>query len=96
MNLTPKLRFRLVPRSQRKPLLTCRFPEAGSHHIRLEINSPDLDFDNEYRIAVNVLERIGVLLKSMEILATNGSKEKTDFPQNCVNASHVPKPSLKT
>ena len=74
-------------------MLTCRFPEAGSHHIRLEINSPDLDFDNEYRIAVNVLDRIGVLLIDGDP-SEEWLKGETDFT-NCLNALHRAKTELR-
>ena len=82
------------PKESTQALLTCRFPEAGSHHIRLEINSPDLDFDNEYRIAVNVLERIGVLLIDGDP-SDEWLKGETDFLQIALTPFTRAKAELK-
>ena len=84
------------PQEATQALLTCTFEEAGSHHIRLEINSSgsDLKFDNEYRVAVNVLDRIGVLLVDGDP-SEEWLKGETDFIQIALTPFTKAKTQLK-
>ena len=84
----------LGPHESTQALLTCKFENPGSHHVRLEINSTDLLFDNRYELAFDVLSHIGVLLvdgsPSREWL-----KGETDFMQIALTPFTKAKADLK-
>jgi len=84
----------LGPKESTQALLTCSFEEPGSHQVRIEINTPDLQFDNKYPLAFNVLSHIGVLLvdgdPSQEWL-----KGETDFLQIALTPFSKAKSELK-
>lgn len=74
--------------------MTCSFKEPGSHYVRIELNAPDLQFDNQFQIAFNIINHIGVLLVDGDP-SREWLKGETDFIQIALTPFTKVKADLK-
>ena len=84
----------LAAKGNSETILTCSFDEPGSHHVRIELNSPDLQFDNQYQLAFNIINHIGVLLVDGDP-SREWLKGETDFVQIALTPFSKVKADLK-